>query len=199
MANGSEYKSKVVLITGEVIMDLTKDDVTPDKLAKGIKAHDKTGAPIVGTSTKDADTSDATATAAEILNGKTAYKAGEKITGTMPNQGTKTLVITGKETPVAIPMGFHDGGGKAQIDAAEAAKIIPENIRAGISILGTEGSMSGTEGARPQAKTVTPNFEQQEITPDSPTYNYLSSVTIKPIPMTYTENEAGGLTLTIGG
>lgn len=187
------------LVLGEdVKFDLTQDDITPDKLAKGIKAHDKSGAPIVGTSTYDADTSNATATAAEILLGKTAYKAGAKITGTMPNQGAKTLSITNKETPVTIPMGFHDGGGKAQIDATEAAKIIPENIRDGITILGVAGGMSGTEGASPQAKTVVPTFEAQEITPDSPTYNYLSSVTVAAIPVSQTDNDAGGQTLKIG-
>lgn len=37
------------LIVGEEIkFDLTQDDVTPDKLAKGIKAHDKSGAHITG-------------------------------------------------------------------------------------------------------------------------------------------------------
>lgn len=70
MAN--QYVNKVI-IGAEVKLDLTGDDVTPDKLAKGIKAHDKSGAPIVGTNTYNADTTDATATAAEILQGKTAY------------------------------------------------------------------------------------------------------------------------------
>lgn len=187
------------LIVGEEVkFDLTQDDITADKLAKGIKAHDKSGAPIVGTNTYDANTSDATATAAEILLGKTAYKAGAKITGTMPNQGAKTLSITDKETPITIPMGFHDGGGKAQIDATEAAKIIPENLRDGITVLGVTGTMSGTEGASPQAKTVVPTFEAQEITPDSPTYNYLSSVTVAAIPVSQTDNDAGGQTLKIG-
>lgn len=187
------------LVVGEdVKFDLTQDDITADKLAKGIKAHDKSGAPIVGTSTYDADTSDATATAAEILSTKTAYKAGSKITGTMPNQGAKTLNITKKGVAVTIPMGFHDGGGKAQIDSAEAAKIIPENLRAGVTVFGVTGNMSGTEGASPQAKTVVPTFEAQEITPDSPTYNYLSSVTVAAIPVSYTDNDAGGQTLKIG-
>lgn len=195
MAN--TYVNKVIIGT-EVKLDLTQDDITADKLASGIKAHDKSGAPITGTNTYDADTSDATATAAEILAGKTAYKSGSKLTGTMPNQGAKTLNVTSKTTGVTIPRGYHDGSGKAQVDPTEGAKIIPDNIREGISILGVTGTMSGTEDAHPQSKTVTPNFTTQEITPDSPDYNYLSTVTINPIPVSYTDNDAGGQTLKVG-
>lgn len=192
------YNSKVVLGDGTVLIDLTGDDVTPGNLAEGIKAHDKSGAPIVGTSTKDADTSDATAVAAEILLGKIAYAKGSKLTGTMPNNGAKTLNVVEKATPVPIPQGYHDGSGVAQVDPTEAAKIIPENIRDGISILGVEGTMSGTEDAKPQAKTVTPSFAQQIVAPDSPTYNYLSQVTVAAIPVVYTDNAQGGKTVTIG-
>ena len=193
-----KYNSKVVLASGEVLMDLTGDDITAADLAQGKKAHDKTGAPIVGTSTKDADTSDATAGAAEILIGKTAYVTGSKVTGTMPNNGAKTLNVSQKEVSVPIPQGYHDGSGVAQIDPTEAAKVIPENIRQGISILGVEGTMSGTEDARAQAKTVTPSFTQQVIAPDSPEYNYLSQVTVAAIPVKYTDNPQGGKTVTIG-
>lgn len=193
-----KYNSKVVLASGEVLMDLTGDDITAADLAKGKKAHDKTGAPIVGTSTKDADTSDATAGAAEILLGKTAYVTGAKVTGTMPNNGAKTLNVSKKSVSVPIPQGYHDGSGAAQIDPTEAAKIIPNNIRQGISILGVEGTMSGTEGAKAQAKTATPSFAQQVIAPDSPTYNYLSQVTVEAIPVKYADNPQGGQTVTIG-
>lgn len=194
MAN--QYVNKVI-IGSEVKLDLTQDDITPDKLAAGIKAHDKSGAPIVGSSTFDADTSDANAVAAELLKDKTAYVNGVKVTGTMPNNGAKTLSITNKSTPVTIPTGFHDGSGKAQIAADEQAKLIPANIREGITVLGVTGTMSGSEGMKPQAKTVTPTFAQQEVLPDEG-YNCLSSVTVAAIPVTYTDNEQGGQTMKVG-
>lgn len=194
MAN--QYVNKVI-IGSEVKLDLTQDDITPDKLAAGIKAHDKSGAPIVGSSTFDADTSDANAVAAELLKDKTAYVNGVKVTGTMPNNGAKTLNITNKSTPVTIPTGFHDGSGKAQIAADEQAKLIPANIREGITVLGVTGTMSGSEGMKPQAKNVTPTFAQQEVLPDEG-YNCLSSVTVAAIPVTYTDNEQGGQTMKVG-
>ena len=194
MAN--QYVNKVI-IGSEVKLDLTQDDITPDKLAAGIKAHDKSGAPIVGSSTFDADTSDANAVAAELLKDKTAYVNGVKVTGTMPNNGAKTLNIVNKSTPVTIPTGFHDGSGKAQIDPTEAAKLIPTNIREGITVLGVTGTMSGSEGMKPQAKNVTPTFAQQEVLPDDG-YNCLSSVTVAAIPVTYTDNEQGGQTMKVG-
>ena len=194
MAN--QYINKVI-IGNEVKIDLTGDDITPEKLAAGIKAHDKSGAPIVGTCPFDTDTSEATASAAEVLNGKTFGAGGEIKTGSMPNQGAKTLAITEKGTPVTIPAGYHDGSGKAQIASTEEAKLIPTNIREGITVLGVVGTMSGSEGMKPQAKSVTPAFSSQEVLPDSD-YNCLSSVTVAAIPVSYTDNAQGGQTLKVG-
>ena len=194
MAN--QYVNKVV-VGADVKLDLSQDTISPDKLAKDITAHDKSGAPIVGTSTLDVDSSDATAAVAEILKGKTAYARGTKLTGTMPNNGAvagKINTVAGKYT---IPTGFHDGSGTVQIDATEQAKIIAKNIREGITILGVKGSMSGSEGMKPQAKAVTPSFAEQVVAPDTG-YNCLSQVTVGAIPVAYVDNAAGGQTLTIG-
>ena len=189
-----------VIYGGETLIDLTSDTVTADKMLTGYTAHDKSGTPVTGTCDYDSNTQDATATAAELLETKTAYVNGSKVTGNMPNRGAVTGTIAEKDGQYTIPNGFHDGSGKVGIDAAEKAKIIPDNIRAGISILGVDGTMSGTEGANPQSKEVTPTTSDQVILPDSEEgYNFLSQVTVKAIPYIETENASGGTTVTIAG
>lgn len=101
--------SKIVLSSGEVLMDLTGDTVEASKLLKGITAHGKDGEAITGTCTYDANTQDATATAAEILKGKTAYNKGAKVTGTMPNNGAVVGKIATKAGTYTVPQGYHDG------------------------------------------------------------------------------------------
>lgn len=185
-----------VIYGGNTLIDLTSDTITPDKLASGVTAHDKSGEQITGTNTFDSDTQDATAAAAEILSGKTAYVRGAKVTGSMKNNGGVTGKISTKAGQYTVPQGFHDGSGKVSIDSTEQAKIIPENIREGITLLGVQGTMSGTEDANPQSKTVTPSTEAQVVLPDTG-YNYLSQVTVNAIPYEETDNSAGGVTVTI--
>ena len=191
----NKYINKLV-VGNETKFDLTSDTVTADKLLKDITAHDKSGAPITGTCTYDADTQDATAAVAEILEGKTAYARGAKLTGTMPNKGAVSGTIATKDA-YTIPMGFHDGSGTVSIDATESAKIVAGNIKSGVTILGVEGTFSG-ESVTAQTKSVTPTMSVQTVLPDEG-YDYLSQVSVAAIPVNYSDNSAGGQTCTIGG
>lgn len=132
-----------------------------------------------------------------MLSGKTAYVRGTKITGDMPNNGAVKGTISTREDKYIVPQGYHDGSGSVEISATEQAKLIPTNIREGITILGVDGTMSGQESVNAQSREVTPSKSQQEIVPEEG-YNYLSSVIVKAIPYVESPNAAGGTTVTIG-
>ena len=188
--------SKIVY-GGNTLIDLTGDTVVATKLLTGYTAHGADGELITGTCNFDANTQDATASDAEILSGKTAYVRGVKKTGTMPNRGAVAGTISAISEYYTVPQGYHDGSGKVSIDSTEQAKLIASNIREGVTVLGITGTMSGTEDAKPQAKTVTPSTTSQTVLPDEG-YNYLSQVTVNAIPYSESENAAGGITVTIG-
>lgn len=186
-----------VVYGGKTLIDLAGDTVTADKLLNGITAHGKDGEPVTGVCTFDVDSGDATVAVAEMLTGKTAYARGTKLTGTMPNNGAVKDTISNKDDSYVIAQGYHDGSGTVEISETEKKKLIPSNIREGINILGVDGQMSGSEGMKPQSKTVTPNSTQQTILPDEG-YNCLSQVVVEKIPYVESENSAGGKTVTIG-
>jgi hypothetical protein len=168
-------------------------------LLTGYSAHGADGAPIAGSCTFDADTSDATATASEILLSKTAYKNGAKITGSMPNVGKQVGSITTKAQAVSITQGYHDGSGTVSISSTEQAKLIADNIREGVTILGVLGTMSGSEDVKATSKIATPYTTTKSYLPsDEGDYNYFSQFTVSAIAYTETDNPAGGKTATIG-
>lgn len=195
MAN--EYTSKVALSDGTVLMDLTQDDIKPEHVDKGIKFHDKTGAPQTGTSTKTVDASGVTAEAAEVLEGETFGKGSEVATGTMPNNSGKGVSVN-KKAGVPIPRGYYDGSSVAKLADEDLQKLTAGNIKKGVSLFGGEvvGDF-GAEDFAAQSKTVTPTFSDQNVQPDNG-YDFLTGVLVKAIPVTYTDNAAGGQTVTIG-
>lgn len=132
----------------KTVIDLSKDTVTASKLLKGVTAHDKNGDQITGTyeagtSGGGTDTSDATAVASNILEEKTAYIASGKVTGTMQNRGATAGTISKKTGAYIIPEGYHNGDGSVTIAEAEREKIVPENIKNGITLLGVSGTYTG--------------------------------------------------------
>lgn len=187
-------KNKIIY-GGQVLIDLTGDTATVDKVLDGYTFHDKTGAIVEGTCSFDSDTSDDTALVAEILYGKTAHARGSKLTGTMVNNGAVSGTISTKAGQYTIPIGYHDGSGKVGISSTEQAKIIAGNIKSGVQILGVTGTYGGGQ-AVVQSKAVSPTSTGFTVLPDSG-YDYLSQVVINPISYVETPNSAGGVTVTI--
>ena len=192
-------KISKVIFGGQTLIDLTQDTVDKDSLLVGSTAHGPDGEIIQGACAYDVDSSGATATAPEVLSGKTFAKGGQVHTGTMANNAAVSGTISSKDEKYTVAKGYHDGGGKVGIADSEKAKLIPENIRQGVTVLGVQGEMSGTEDAKAETVTVTPSASQvQTILPNaSEGYNYLAQVTVEKIPYTETDNSAGGKTATI--
>lgn len=195
----NQYVNKVVF-GNTTVMDISDTTADPTKVLASEKFYDRSGAPQTGACTFDADTSDADATAAEILLNKTAYVNGNKLTGTMPNRGSVTGNITTKAQQVAIQNGYHDGSGYVEIDSTEQAKIIADNIKKDITILGVTGTYEGAATPTSAAKTVTPYTTSKTYLPsgESTPVDYYSQVTVNAIAYTETPNAQGGLTVQIG-
>lgn len=186
-----------VIYGGRVLIDLTADTVVEDKLLKGYTAHGADGEVVNGACTFDADTQDATASDAEILETKVAYVRGVRKTGTMKNNGAASIKISKKDDEVQIAQGYHDGGGTAALDDTEKAKLVPNNIREGVTLFGVVGSMSGSEGVNAQSREVTSSTVDQTVLPENG-YTHLAQVVVRAIPYVESNNAAGGVTVTIG-
>lgn len=185
-----------VIYGGNTLIDITDTTALADKVLDGFYFYGRDGVKTEGTCTYNADTSDATATASDILSGSSAYVNGNKINGAMVNNGSVSGTISTVAGQYTIPIGYHDGSGKVQISSTEQGKIIDSNIKSGITILGVTGTYSGEAVAVEANKNATPSSSSQVITP-STGYDYLAQVTVAAIPYAETANTYG-TTVTIG-
>ena len=181
-----------VIYGGNTLIDITDTTAQAAQVLDNYYFYGRDGVKYEGTCTYNADTSDATASADEILYGETAYVNGNKLTGSMPNRGAVTATISSL-SPYTIQNGYHDGSGTVTVNSTN---ISAGNIKAGVTILGVEGTYSGEAISVESNKNVTPTTSSQVITPSSG-YDYLAQVTVAAIPYTETANTYG-ITVTIG-
>ena len=178
-----------VLFGDKIVLDLSNDGVNEHNLLNGITAHDKTGKLITGECPYDCDTSDTDIKSDEILQGSKAFARGGEIIGTMPNKENWSATIKKATDSIAIPTGFHEGGGRVEIDEDERKKILEENIREGVEILGVKGSMSGKESVKTEPGEATPTVAGFTLVPTAG--YYFTEVAIKPIPYEEIPNDYG--------
>lgn len=91
------------------------------------------------------NTNDATATDLDILVNKTAYSKGRKLYGSLPNNGEANIEISDLSAK-SVAEGYYSGG-TAKIADTESAKIIPANIRQGVTVLGVAGTLESGSSA----------------------------------------------------
>lgn len=195
MAN-NQYVNKVVF-GNTTVMDISDTTADATKVLSGEYFYLRTGEKVQGSCTYDADTSDADAVAAEILDTKTAYVNGNKITGSMPNRGAVTGTITDANTPYSIQNGYHDGSGTVSVDSTNLSA---GNIKKDITILGITGTYEGSATPTSTAKTVTPYTTSKTYLPseESTPVDYYSQFTVNAITYTEVDNAQGGKSVYIG-
>ena len=196
MAN-NQYVNKVVY-DGDTLIDLTSDTAVATDVLSGKYFHLASGQRVAGSCSYDSDTTDANATAGEILSGKTAYVNKVKVTGSMANNGSNNVTVTGK-SGTTIPAGYYDGSGKALLDSTSATNLVAGNIKQGVEILGITGELTPESQITVGAASVTPTSSQQVVTAASLDYDYITQVTVAAVPYTETDNAQGGKTVVILG
>jgi len=149
--------------SGKVTIVLETKTVTPTKATQSITpTSGKVLSKVTVNPIPDnfVDSTGATATAEQILDGQTAFIGGTdtsgnaigiEVEGTMPNNGAVSKTLDINTTSYTVPKGYHNGSGKVQLVT--------------------------------ETKSATPTKSTQSVTPTSG--KVLSKVTVKPIPDNY--------------
>ena len=94
-----------------------------------------------GGTAKFFDTAGATAAAADILTGKTAYGSSGSVSGSMANNGSTSGTISTKAGTVTVPAGYTTGG-TVSIASAAVSDLTAANLLTGKTVRGVSGTLS---------------------------------------------------------
>lgn len=94
-----------------------------------------------GGTAKFFDTAGATASAGDILTGKSAFGASGSVSGSMANNGSTSGEISTKAGTVTIPAGYTSGG-TVSLKASAITDLVAANLLNGKTVLGVAGSLS---------------------------------------------------------
>jgi len=139
--------------TGTVKLVLETKSVTPTKAEQTVvptsgKVLSKVTVAAIPAAYQDVTA--VTAAAAGVLSGaKFVDASGTVVTGSMPNNGSKSFAVSEFDEEVTIPKGYYDGTGVVAVAEEQQEKFLPENIKTGVSLLGVTGSFTadGTAAA----------------------------------------------------
>lgn len=115
------------------------------------------------------------------------------VTGTMPNIGKATGTISTKAGTYTIAKGYHDGTGSVSISSTEQAKIIAENIKKDISILGITGTYEGDSKVTWSTATATGSANSKTLA-----FSVTGNPTMYYVVLTTASTTASNTSMTIG-